>query len=156
MDRTLIGLQRIYQDPNARPKSEGQASALQLVHNLSPNVPLVIVLPTSSGMSALFFSVAAMTIQTVIVVVPFAALVDDVVVRAQAARLQCEEWKDEKSGHELQQSIVVSADRAVHETFLQYAQSLISKGQLAHMFFDECYVAFTDTSHRERLRQLWT
>jgi len=95
---------------------------LQLVHNPSPNVPLVIVLPTSSSKSALFFSVAAMTIQqTVIVVVPFAALVDDIVVRAQAARLQCEEWKDEKSGHELQQLVVVSADRAVKGEFLQYA-----------------------------------
>jgi superfamily II DNA helicase RecQ len=90
---------------------EGQASALQLVHNPSPNVPLVIVLPTSSGKSALFFLVAAMTNQqTVIVVVPFTALVDDIVVRGQAAGLQCEEWKDEKSGHELQQLIVVSAD----------------------------------------------
>ena len=61
IDRALAGLQRIYQDPNARPRSEGQASALQLVHNPSPNVPLVIVLPTSSGKLALFFSVAAMT-----------------------------------------------------------------------------------------------
>ena len=82
IDRALVGLQRIYQDPNARPRSKGQASALQLVHNPSPIVPLVIVLPTSSGKSALFFSVAAMCIQqTVIVVVPFAALVDDIVVR---------------------------------------------------------------------------
>jgi superfamily II DNA helicase RecQ len=157
MDRALIGLQRIYQDPNARPKSEGQASALQLVHNPSPNVPLVIVLPTSSGKLALFFSVAAMTIQqTVIVVVPFAALVDDVVARAQAAGLQCKEWKDEKSSHELQQLIVVSADRAIKGEFLHYAHSLISKGQLAHVFFNECHVAFTDTSYRKRLQELWT
>jgi len=56
----LIGLQRIYQDPNAKPKSEGQASALQLVHNLLPNVLLVIVLLTSSSKSTLFFLVAAM------------------------------------------------------------------------------------------------
>lgn len=63
MDKALVGLQRIYQDPNAKPRSEGQASALQLVHNPSPKVPLVIVLPTSSGKSALFFSVAAMTNQ---------------------------------------------------------------------------------------------
>ena len=82
MDKALVGLQRIYQDPNTKPRLEGQASALQLVHNPSPTVPLVVVLPTSSGKSALFFSVAAMTIQqTVVVVVPFAALVDDIVVQ---------------------------------------------------------------------------
>lgn len=122
IDRALVGLQRIYQDPNAKPKSEGQASALRLVHNPSAKVPLVIVLPTSSGKSALFFSVAAMTSQqTVIVVVPFAALVDDIVVRGQAAGLQCEEWRDEKSGYELQQLIVVSADQAIQGRFLHYA-----------------------------------
>jgi superfamily II DNA helicase RecQ len=45
------------------------------------------MLPTSSGKSALFFSVAAMTIQQiVIVVVPFTALVDDIVIRGQVAR----------------------------------------------------------------------
>jgi superfamily II DNA or RNA helicase len=117
MDRALVGLQCIYQDPNAKPKSEGQASALKLVHNPSLKVPLVIVLPTSSGKSALFFLVAAIASQqTVIVVVPFAALVDDIVVRGQAAGLQCEEWKDEKSGYELQQLIVISADQAVSVT----------------------------------------
>ena len=155
-DKALIGLQRIYQDTNAKPRSEGQASALQLVHNPSPKIPLVIVLPTSSGKSALFFSVAAIAVQqTVIVVVPFAALVDDIIVRGQAAGLQCEEWKDEKSGHELQQLIVVSADRAVQGEFLHYAKGLELSGQLAHVFFDECHVAFTDTSYRERLRELW-
>jgi hypothetical protein len=59
----------------------------------------------------------------VIVVVLFAALVDDIVAQGQAAGLQCEEWKDEKSSHELQQLIVVSADQAVQEQggFMHYA-----------------------------------
>ena len=62
----------------------------------------MIVLPTSSGKSALFFSVAAMTEQqTVIVIVPFAALVDDIIEHGQAAGLYCEEWIDEKSRHKL-------------------------------------------------------
>jgi superfamily II DNA helicase RecQ len=156
-ERVLIGLQRIYHDAQAKPRSEGQASALQLVHYASAQRPLVIVLPTSSGKSALFFSVAAMTHQqTVIVVVPFAALVDDIIERGQAAGLHCEEWMNERSGHELQQLIVVSADRAVDGQFLHYAKGLELEGQLAHVFFDECHVAFTDTSYRERLRELWT
>jgi superfamily II DNA helicase RecQ len=156
-DQALVGLQRIYHDPQAKPRSEGQASALQLVHHPSQTQPLVIVLPTSSGKSALFFSVAAMTQQqTVIVVVPFAALVDDIIERGQTAGLHCEEWIGEKSGHELQQLIVVSADRAVQGEFLHYAKGLELEGQLAHVFFDEVHVAFTDTSYRERLRELWT
>ena len=60
-DPALVGLQRIYYDPQAQPRSEGQASALQLVYYPSPTQPLVIVLPTSSSKSVLFFSVAAIT-----------------------------------------------------------------------------------------------
>ena len=26
---------------------------------------------------------------------------------------------------------------------------------MAHMFFDECHVAITDTSYQQRLRELW-
>jgi superfamily II DNA helicase RecQ len=149
-------LQRIYKDPNAKPQSEGQASALQLVHKPSATVPLVVVLPTSSSKSALFFSVAAIAIQqTVIVVVPFAALVDDIVVQGQAARLQCKEWLDKNSGHELQQLVVVSADQAVQGRFLHYAKGLELSRQLAHVFFDKCHVAFTDTSYRKRLQELY-
>ncbi|TGO31480.1 hypothetical protein BHYA_0676g00010 [Botrytis hyacinthi] len=141
----------------AKPQSEGQASALQLVHYPSTTQPLVIVLPISSSKSALFFSVAAMTQQqTVVVVVPFAALVDDIIERGRAAGLDCTEWIDETSGHELSQLIVVSADRAVQGPFLHYAKGLELGGQLAHVFFDEVHVVFTDTSYRERLRDLWT
>jgi len=102
VDKALVRLQHIYQDLNAKPWSEGQAFALQLVYNLSLIVLLVVVLLTSSSKLALFFSVAAMTIQqTVIVVVPFVALVDDIVVQGQAARLHCKEWLDKNSGYEL-------------------------------------------------------
>jgi hypothetical protein len=62
VDKALVRLQRIYQDPNAKPWLEGQAFILQLVHNLLAIVLLVIVLPTSSSKLALFFSVAAIAI----------------------------------------------------------------------------------------------
>lgn len=153
VSQAIVGLQRIY-GPTAQPQSEGQAAALELVHHPPPTS--VIVLPTSSGKSALFFSVAAMSAQqTVIVVVPFAALVDDIVTRGQAAQLHCIEWKNEDSGGDLPQLVVVSADRAVQGPFLHYATGLQLHNQLAHMFFDECHVAYTDTSYREQLRELW-
>ena len=50
---------------------------------------------------SIIFSVTAMTRQqTVIVVVPFAALVDNIVSRGEAAGLDCEEWVNEGSGNE--------------------------------------------------------
>src|SRR6202011_1375377 len=73
----IQGLRKII-GPDAQPRSEGQAQALELVHTATATQPQIIVLGTGSRKSLLFFSVAAIVCyQTVIVVVPFAALVDD-------------------------------------------------------------------------------
>jgi superfamily II DNA helicase RecQ len=94
--------------------------------------------------------------QTVIVVVPFTALVNDIVACGRAAGLEVAEWLDERSAVGVCQLVIVSADRAVQGEFLHYAKGLQLRQQLAHVFFDECHVAFTDASYRERLRELWT
>ena len=92
-------MRRIF-GPNAQAQSEGQAAALELVYD--PPQTSIIVLPTSSGKSVLFFSVAAIVEQqTVIVVVPFAALVDDIIERGQQVGLDCEEWLSEELGGEM-------------------------------------------------------
>ena len=81
--RGLQGLQKVL-GPDAQPRSKGQAEALELVHTATAQQPQIIVLGTGSGKSLLFFSVAAMASgQTVIVVVPFAALVDDLISRVR-------------------------------------------------------------------------
>lgn len=151
----LQGLQKVL-GPDAQPRSEGQAYALELVHSAIAQQPQIIVLGTGSGKSLLFFSVAAMVShQTVIVVVPFAALVDDLVARARRWQLICEEWQGQQQWKLLPQLLVISADRAVEGDFLHFAKGLELHKQLAHMFFDECHVAVTDTSYREKLRRLW-
>jgi superfamily II DNA helicase RecQ len=93
LSRAIQGLQKVL-GPEARPRSHGQAKALELVHTATATQPQIIVLGTGSGKSLLFFSVAAIVShQTVIVVVPFAALVNDLVNRARAYQLTCEEWQ---------------------------------------------------------------
>jgi superfamily II DNA helicase RecQ len=149
------GLQKIL-GPNAQPRSEGQAQALELVHTARVTQPQIIVLGTGSGKSLLFFSVAAMVShQTVIVVVPFAALVDDLVARARKHHLTCEEWQWQQQWVLLPQLIIVSADRVVEADFFHFAKELELNKQLAHVFLDECHVAITDTSYRAKLRWLW-
>ena len=106
----IQGLQKVL-GPNARPKSQGQAEALELAHTATATHPQIIVLGTGSGKSLLFFSVAAMvTHQTVIVVVPFAALVKNLVSRARAYQLTCEEWQWQQEWVLLPQLLIVSAD----------------------------------------------
>jgi superfamily II DNA helicase RecQ len=151
----MQGLQKIL-GPDAWPRSDGQAHALELVHAATPHKPQIIVLGTGSGKSLLFFSVAAMAShQTVIVVVPFAALVDDLIIRARGHQLTCEEWQWQRQWKLLPQLLIVSADRAVEGDFLHFAKGLELNKQLVHVFFDECHVAVTDTSYRAKLRELW-
>jgi hypothetical protein len=49
--------------------------------------------------------------------------------------------------------VLVSADLAVTEDFLQYASDL--KERLLHLFFDEAHCAYTEPSFRKRLSLLW-
>jgi hypothetical protein len=60
VSRAMQGLQKIL-GPDAKPRSKGQAHALELVHSATPQELQIIVLGTSSGKSLLFFSVVAMT-----------------------------------------------------------------------------------------------
>lgn len=149
-----IGLRRIY-GPQATFRSEGQASAMELVHDPRRRTN-IIVLPTSAGKSALFLSVAAMsTHKSVIVVVPFAQLITDIIRRALDCGISCMRWKSDALSQESEQLVVVSADQASSDAFLHYARGLELSRSLTHMFFDECHVAITDTSYRKRLRELW-
>ena len=54
----IQGLQKIL-GPNAQPKSDGQAQALELVYAATVTQLQIIVLGTGSSKSLLFFSVAA-------------------------------------------------------------------------------------------------
>jgi superfamily II DNA helicase RecQ len=44
----------------------------------------------------------------------------------------------------------------VQGRFLHYAKGLELSRQLAHVFFDKCHVAFTNTSYQEQLQELYT
>lgn len=80
ISQAMQGLQKVL-GPKAQPKSKGQAKALELVYTATATQPQIIVLGTGSGKSLLFFVVAAMAVhKTVIVVVLFAALVNDLVI----------------------------------------------------------------------------
>ena len=148
------GLKRVF-GPTAVPRSAEQLEALQLV--LKPPKTSVVVMRTAGGKSALFLVPAALAeLQTVIVVVPYTALADDLVRSAAQAGIDCVAWSPAYADGELHALVVVSADVAVDGAFLHYAQGLQLAGRLRAVFFDEGHVSFTDTSYREKLRELWT
>jgi superfamily II DNA helicase RecQ len=100
---------------------------------LEKQTPLVVVLLTGRGKSLLFTVPACVERSGVtVVVVPFRALIKDLVRRIQQCGVECMEWKHSESNPA--SVVVVSADAAGDITsasnFIRYAQMLKAKGLL--------------------------
>ncbi|KAL6161913.1 hypothetical protein ACJQWK_11994 [Exserohilum turcicum] len=133
-------------------RSIEQEQALYAV--LDKQTPLVVVLPTGGGKSLLFTLPACIEESGVtVVVVPYQALIEDLVVQVGSYGVDCIEWKH---GENNPASVVfVSADVVGDVTsngnFLGYARLLRDKGLLQRVVVDECHLVFTSRHWRENL-----
>jgi superfamily II DNA helicase RecQ len=115
---------------------------------------LIVVLPTGGGKSLLFTLLACVEEAGVmVVVVPYRALIEDLVERIQQCGVECMEWKHGENNPAL--VVVVSADVAGDMqsagNFLGYARMLKAKGLLHWMVIDECHLVLTARHWRENL-----
>jgi superfamily II DNA helicase RecQ len=139
----LFGLQ-------GAPRSPGQAEALQVI--LRRPKTSIVVLPIDGGKFLLHILPAILSSSgTVIVVVPYVELLDHLLVRATKQGLDCIRWHYNQMDQASHQLVLVSADLAVSELFIEYASQLKN---LKHVFFDEAHCAYIETSFRERLTKL--
>ncbi|SLM37315.1 Zinc finger, C2H2 [Lasallia pustulata] len=121
---------------------------------------LIVVLPTGGGKSVLFMLPSLIgTSGTSIVVVPFVALIDDLVDRAKEAGIDCMRWKS-TAGEGLQgqqrlaRLVIVSADVAVGSEFTMYVSGMRARKRLRRIFIDECHTIIMDVSYRRQLAHL--
>ncbi|KAL6172001.1 hypothetical protein ACJQWK_02991 [Exserohilum turcicum] len=130
---TAVGIGRVKvlgkQDVGFR--SVEQEQALHAV--LEKQTPLIVVLPTGGGKSLLFTLPACVEETGVtVVVVPYRALIEDLVGRIQRCGVDCIEWK--YGENDPASVVVVSADVAGDiksgGNFLGYARTLKAKGLL--------------------------
>jgi superfamily II DNA helicase RecQ len=132
-------------------RSAEQEQALYAV--LDNQTPLVVVLPTGGGKSLLFMLPACIEEGVTVVVVPYRALIEDLVKRICECGIDCIEWKHGDSNPA--SVVVVSADVAGDITsngnFLGYARLLKNKGLLRRVVVDECHLLFTSRHWRENL-----
>jgi superfamily II DNA helicase RecQ len=132
-------------------RSMEQERALHAV--TAGQTPLVVVLPTGGGKSLLFMVPACSDEPGVtVVVVPYRALVEDLVGRLKRARVDCLEWKPGEVNPAA--VVVVSADIAARWDFLNYASLLGGQGLLRRVVIDECHLTFTASNWRPKLAQL--
>ena len=121
-----VGLRKVFR-PTAVPRSADQLDALQLV--LNPPKTSIVVIRTAGGKSALFLVPAALAEQkTVIVVIPYTTLANDLLDNTVKAGIDYRRWSRDYTDGELYALVVVSANVAVNEDFLYYAQGLQLSG----------------------------
>jgi superfamily II DNA helicase RecQ len=132
-------------------KSAEQEQAMRAVIN--GQTPLVVVLPTGGGKSLLFTVPACLQDAGVtLVVVPYRALIEDLVMRITQSGIDCIEWKHGQTNPAA--VVAVSADVAGSSSFLSYAGMLSSKKLLRRVVVDECHLIFTSSDWRPKLAKL--
>jgi superfamily II DNA helicase RecQ len=134
-------------------RSEEQKEALRTIVFDEQKTPLIVVLPTGGGKSLLFTAPACLDNPGVtIVVVPYRALLDNLLATAKKAKIDCLEYRP---GEQNPAALVfISADFVSGSQFLSYAQLLSAKGILRRVFVDECHLTFTASDWRPKLAEV--
>jgi superfamily II DNA helicase RecQ len=146
-DRISKALQQVLGQQEVGFRSVEQEQAMHAV--LDRQSPLVVVLPTGGGKS-LLFTVPAVVEQSgvTVVVMPYQALIDNLVAQIQKSGIKCIEWKHGKVNPA--SVVVVSANVAGDITsngnFIAYAGLLLQKGLLQRVVVDECHLVFTSSN----------
>jgi hypothetical protein len=154
-ERVRRAMQQVLRQEEVGFRSVQQEQAMYAV--LDGQTPLVVVLPTGGGKSLLFTVPAVLEAGGVtVVVVPYRALIEDLVQRIQGCGVDCMEWKHGETNPAA--VVVVSADVAGDVTssdnFISYAGMLSSKGLLRRVVVDECHLVFTSSDWRPKLAKL--
>lgn len=151
-DKLRAAMQKALGKVDVSFRSETQKEALETIIEAERR-PLVVVMPTGGGKSLLFTAPACLDrIGTTIVVVPFRALINDLVEKAKKTGIDSVEWRP---GEVNPATIVfVSADLVDGTNLLGYAQQLFDSGRLRRIFIDECHLVFKENHWRAKLARL--
>ncbi|KAL9563895.1 hypothetical protein ACKAV7_011930 [Fusarium commune] len=158
-DDMADGLRRLL-GPKATWRSDKQAESMRSIMALKADQTAINVLPTGAGKSILFMLPAVMQDTGIsIVVVPFVALMDDLVARATDMGVDCIRYRSSmNSGREgmprAARLIVVSADVVSSAEFCGYVDGLSCTGLLQRIFVDECHTVIMDIGYRAKLGEL--
>ncbi|KAL9565573.1 hypothetical protein ACKAV7_009755 [Fusarium commune] len=158
-DEMADGLRKLL-GPKATWRSDKQAESMRSIMALKADQTAINVLPTGAGKSILFMLPAVMEdTGTSIVVVPFVALMDDLVTRATDMGVDCIRYRSSmNSGREgmprAARLIVVSADIVSSAEFSGYVDGLSCTGLLQRIFVDECHTVIMDIGYRAKLGEL--
>jgi superfamily II DNA helicase RecQ len=148
----LQALRTVLRDDHAQFRTAQQEEAVRLA--AAKETPLVVILPTGGGKSLIFMVPAMLSGSGVtIVVAPYAELKRQLVTRCTDAGLDCKHWPEARDSWP--RVVLVSAEAASSDDFLQWAADLRVRGELDRVVIDECHLTFTAADeYRRKLRGL--
>ncbi|OAQ71876.1 tlh3 [Purpureocillium lilacinum] len=145
---------RLYNDPALQLRRPGQEKAMLAVLGPRPAEQVVVVLGTGSGKSLLFMVAAAMDgAGTTVLVLPAVALRTNMLDRLRKAGVRYREWHP-GSSNKAAPLVIVSAEAACTERFVEYVSLLNSRQQLDRIVVDECHLTVTASNYRRSMSQL--
>lgn len=137
-------------------KTVEQAYALNAIHRCES--PLIIVMATGTGKSALFMTPLFWLPPTsvVVVVVPFIALMEDLLEQCKLVGIVASKWSGYNCAKKVEgsQLVLVAAENCYNEHFGSWAQEMVEQECLAAIFFDECHVCITQDSFRPSMAKI--
>ncbi|KFY66180.1 hypothetical protein V496_02146 [Pseudogymnoascus sp. VKM F-4515 (FW-2607)] len=148
----LKALRAVLRDDHAQFRTPQQKEAVRL--SAAKETPLVAILPPGGGKSLVFMVPAMLSGSGVtIVVAPYAELKRQLVTRCIDAGLDCKHWPEAREGWP--RVVLVSAEAASSDDFLQWAADVGVRGKLDRVVIDECHLTFTAADeYRKKLRGL--
>ncbi|KJZ69797.1 hypothetical protein HIM_10815 [Hirsutella minnesotensis 3608] len=158
--KRMLGEDAVWKSDEQR---QGMYHIASMANNSVRSDMAIVVLPTGGGKSVFFLLPAFMEDERglggpiSIVVVPFVALADDLMTRAEELRIDCMKWNSDVQDCDREERqrdarlVVVSADVAASAGFTSYVESIRARGLLERIFFDECHTFVTDVGYRTSL-----
>lgn len=144
---------RILGVPDLHLRIPGQRDGMLAVMGPRPAEQVVIVIGTGSGKSLIFMVGASVAdARTTILVLPMVALRVDMLRRFHQVGIRPSIWP--ANTKESASVVIVSAEAACTQAFLEYAHLLVSRQELDRIVVDECHLTITASDYRPCMAQL--
>ncbi|RBA14537.1 hypothetical protein FPRO05_03329 [Fusarium proliferatum] len=152
-DGIIAAARRLHNDPELQLRRPGQRDAM--LATMGPRAPeqVIVVLATGSGKTLVFMVGATLAgAETTILILPTVALRGNMLERLDRVALKHHIWRpgSKKSAP----IVVVSAEAACTEAFLEYANRLSDRQCLDRIVIDECHLTITASCYRRSMSQL--
>jgi orsellinic acid/F9775 biosynthesis protein OrsD/helicase-like protein/RAD3-like DEAD/DEAH box helicase len=149
----LAVARKLYNAPDLQFRVPGQRNGVLAVMGPQPAEQVVLVIGTGSGKTMVVMIGAAVAdAGTTILILPMVALRGDMLRRFHEVGIRPLVWSVgcKKSAS----LVIVSAEAACTQGFLEYCHIQVSKQELARIVVDECHLTITTSNYRPCMAQL--